>query len=704
MPYVHDNILEAEDFYFKNGFEIWKSTSLLGPYLYAPKMGQVSMWTTADDNPGIYDLIVYYYDENNGRASSKINIDGKTVANWVWNQDLGSSIASAQTYTSRVVPNVTIRDGSKIEIIGEKTDLESLRIDKVVLAPPASRTDGTASKAFSEAEGFGSDTPGGRGGWIVKVTNLDDSGVGSLRWALEDLDVPRIVVFDVGGVIELDSEIKVRGDVTVAGQTAPGDGITIRDDRLVVVDDNVIIRGLKFRPGARPGADYDLRDGISIGYSKNRVENVVIDHNSFSWSVDELLDVWYGARNITISNNIFAEGLRNAGHSHGNHSMAMLIGRGANNISVVNNLFMSNEFRNPSIAEATNIEYVNNYVYNYGQYALQFTMRDAMFTKAHLIGNYFERGPSTGIQKAIRIDGDKYGGAFYVHENISDDRPDLTYPEWSLVYGPTKTTLRYEPIFTPSDVSAMSPFDVPDYVLANAGARAQGLDKTDARLIAEAMNGGGSLKNAPPADAFAIKMNNSAPLDTDGDGVPDAFEFNIGSNPNIFNPHDDSNKDGYSNIENYINSLIPTVDLAESSRPAVEKIEAESMLLVKGFWKQFSYNASGKALLKAKIGDDARADHVFKGPSGKYDLTLRYVDENDGVTQASILRNGATLDQWLWNKDLGSDIVSRKTFDERTLQSVALKTGDVISLLGRGDGDEPPWMDYLVIAPSHDWG
>ena len=718
MPIPEYGILEAESFDLTQGFRIVDGASIRGDYVNVPRIGSASMRTTVEGAPGVYDLVVYYYDENDGEGSTEVVVDGRTVGRWTWDENFGSSMASERTYTSHVIRNVEIRETSEIVINGRRVDAESLRIDKVVLAPPANRAVGGPDEAFPGAEGFGSDTPGGRGGWIVKVTNLNDSGVGSLRWALEDLDMPRIVVFEVGGVINLRRAIEINGDVTVAGQTAPGEGVTVRGGQLQVEGSNVVISGLKIRPGDGPGHTFETRDAISIGARDQIVENVVIDGNSLTWSVDEVIDIWHGARNITISNNIIAEALRNSNHPQGDHSMGLLASAGARNITVVNNLFMSNEFRNPTFAEATNIEVVNNFVYNYGQHGLSFTMQD-MFVRGHVIGNVFEKGPSTGDQSAVRIVGTAYGGEFYLRDNISADRPNSSDPESDVATGRLSQTLRDRPVFSPSDVSAMSSGEVKAYVLANAGARAQGLDRTDARLLAEAANGRGSLKDSPTSGAYSISATYAAPRDRDGDGIPDAYEAAVGGDPNYFDPHVDGDGDGYSNIEDYINSLLdrtssgssasrppsqpdaspPQPDPAPSQPDGSFRVEAEDFALVRGFYSAPRPIASGGAIIETTSDSEAVARYVFSGASGVYDLALGYYDENDGQAWMRVLLNGDEIDDWQWNQNLGDSGLSLETLTERRIADVALRGGDVIELRGYRDGGrEKLRTDYLDFA------
>jgi pectate lyase len=227
--------------------------------------------------------------------------------------------------------------------------------------------------AFPGAEGYGANATGGRGGAVVHVTNLNDSGDGSLRWALSQFGA-RTIVFDISGSIQLKSEIVVtNGDLTIAGQTAPGDGITIEGARLRLKASNIIVRGMHFRPGDGAGSDPADRDAMMVGTTDFAMNNIVLDHNSFTWATDENLTVSGNVHNVTISNNIIAEGLFHSINPKGAHSMGLLITNGGGtqadldtNITIAKNLFSANNERNPEVRAGQNIEIVNNYAYNYG--------------------------------------------------------------------------------------------------------------------------------------------------------------------------------------------------------------------------------------------------------------------------------------------------------------------------------------------------
>jgi hypothetical protein len=211
----------------------------------------------------------------------------------------------------------------------------------------AQSTEPQTAPAFPDAQGWGKNAQGGRSTStkVLWVTSLADSGPGTLRAACEQ-NGPRIVLFKTGGIIELQSSISIRHDnITIAGQTAPGDGIILRNFPIRIRANNVIMRGLRIRNGDGPGPKGDLRDSIQLGgKDQEAVQNIIIDHCSFGWSVDETAEFWYSTRNVTLSNNIFSEALWNSIHEKGKHGYAMLFGNGSNQqITLLHNLFAHNE-------------------------------------------------------------------------------------------------------------------------------------------------------------------------------------------------------------------------------------------------------------------------------------------------------------------------------------------------------------------------
>lgn len=267
--------------------------------------------------------------------------------------------------------------------------------------PNEEKTDGI-TRAFPGAEGAGMYTTGGRGGKVYHVTNLDDSGEGSLRAAVE-ASGKRIVVFDVAGIINLKSELRIKnGDITIAGQTAPGDGICLRYYSMVVAADNVIVRYMRFRPGVLGDVDADA-DGLDAIWGRYR-KNVIVDHCSMSWSTDECSS-WYTNKNFTMQWCVLTESLHNAGHTKGSHGYGAIWGGAP--ASFHHNLVANHDSRNPrfdspnTYAEnnsATDIslsdraiDFRNNVVYNF----CNFPAYGGEGAKLNFVGNTYKWGPAS---------------------------------------------------------------------------------------------------------------------------------------------------------------------------------------------------------------------------------------------------------------------------------------------------------------------
>lgn len=442
---------------------------------------------------------------------------------------------------------------------------------------------------------------GGRGGQVFEVTNLNDSGIGSLR-ACVQATMPRICVFRVGGTIITESEI-VADDpfLTIAGQTATGGGITLRasqayhGETLVVSTHDVIIRYMRFRAGASAQANSSRRS-MTIN---NGAYNVIVDHCSFSWGTDMPLLLIDGVHDTTIQWSIISEGLANSTHAEGpnfmEHSNGLSIS-GKNyktteetgNLTVHHNLIANNRGRNPQNAGYHLLDFVNNVVYNWGGQAFITTNLQAG-VPSNVIGNYFKKGINTFSQFEVRgsiSNNNNPPPQIYVQGNIGPNRTSDTQPETNVMNSATKAFVVPTRFDAPPVTTTTANVAFND-VLTEAGMTYPFIDAVDKRVIAEVLNGAGeiidctspnelstpidcSTRIAPTEDDYLrwgiidpiddkgwpILPMGLAPVDSDHDGMPDNWETANGTNPIEDDSADDLDGDGYTNIEEYINELV----------------------------------------------------------------------------------------------------------------------------------------------------
>lgn len=443
--------------------------------------------------------------------------------------------------------------------------------------------------AFPEAEGFGALTKGGRGGDVYTVTNLNDSGEGSLREGIKTANGARTIVFAVSGIIQLKSTLKVEKDnITIAGQTAPGDGICLRDAGFQISANHVIVRYIRSRLGDEGGNEHDA---ISITEGKN----IIMDHCSASWSVDECFSCSTGDKNkidsITVQWSIIAEALENSIHEKGAHSYGALI-RGCYGAKYTyhHNLFAHNRSRNPRPGNYDDNTYIkdpegllfdfrNNVMYNWGGSRPGYDGDEESVCRYNYVGNYGKPGPDSDKSGYAYSAGCKHFSAYYNDNFFFGEVPA---DQWSLVQfkGSWSTTeeneyKQSEP-FSTGIIKTQSPQDAYESVLDSAGASLK-RDDVDLRVVDDVKNGTGSIIDDedevggwPNYDTYNVKT------DTDKDGMPDEWELQYGLDPN--NPEDrnyDSNDDGYTNLEVYLNNLVG------SSLPvAVNSIKKEQSIKV----------------------------------------------------------------------------------------------------------------------------
>ncbi|MDN3594829.1 polysaccharide lyase [Zunongwangia endophytica] len=456
--------------------------------------------------------------------------------------------------------------------------------------------------AFPGAEGGGAFTPGGRGGKVFVITSLKDSGPGTLREACE-AGGARVLVFNVSGIIRLEKPISIRAPyVTIAGQTAPGDGICVAGETFAIDTHDVIVRHMRFRRGA---TDVTRRDDALGG---DPMGNIIIDHCSVSWGLDENMSMYRNmfkpnensdrqklpASNITIQNTISSEGLDTYNHAFGSTI-------GGLNSSFIRNLWANNISRNPSVGMYGSFNFINNVIFNWWNRSVDGGDYRSRF---NIINNYFKPGPITPKDKPISyrilkpesgyLDPKTYGRA-YVSGNFVVGHPEVSKDNWNggvqledqseyekqdhLDY------IKQDKMFSMQQIKIMSAEDAYQFVLDNVGATLPKRDPVDNRVIEQVRTGKIEYKEGLennigseyinrrlPADSYKKGIITSPKQvggypeykgkpykDSDNDGIPDAWEIKYGLNPN--DPSDanqDINGDGYSNIEKYFNGMDPT--------------------------------------------------------------------------------------------------------------------------------------------------
>lgn len=404
--------------------------------------------------------------------------------------------------------------------------------------------------AFPGAEGFGSQAKGGRGGDVYYVTNLNDSGPGSLRFGIQSATGPRTIVFGVSGTITLNSNLAINKPfLTLAGQTAPGDGITVSGFTTVVTGTNdVIIRYLRFRAG---DVKCPAMQGDSLWIDKSK--NVIIDHVSATWSIDESLSVTE-SENVTVQWSIIGESLNASCHEKGEHGYGSLIRYGTGGVSFHHNLYIHNHSRNPRVGDEIRLDFVNNVLYNYGARGGDASYSGAAnegVTRINYINNYTIAGPSTDASRRTRtFNGGStnthlYQSGNWIDGNVNRIRDGAAAPQTAFINQYTRIDTRFDFPQVNTDSAAVA------YrrVLDSAGASLI-RDRVDKRLVSEVETDGGKTINSQnDVGGFPALASRPAPLDTDQDGIPDAWETTRGLDPN-------GKADGPANLERYLQWLL----------------------------------------------------------------------------------------------------------------------------------------------------
>ncbi len=408
-------------------------------------------------------------------------------------------------------------------------------------------------KAFPGAEGFGRNATGGRGGKVFEVTNLKDSGEGSLRSAV-DASGPRTVVFKVSGYINLQSPLIIRnGNLTIAGQTAPGGGITLRNNRIDIVTSNIIIRYLRIRPGTNSPTN---QDAIRIlnGKENSTISDIIIDHCSISWAKDEQFSIVTNnrpnckIRNVTVQNTIISEPI---GSKYG-----VLVMYDVNDVSFYNNYLAHNldrQFR--ASTSKSGYEVINNVIYNFG-WGTQLSYGGFF----DIIGNIYkakndQRGSAiTYIPSGNTPEAKAESGLIHQSNNVVINNSSK-YNETNAQFDAFNKSSR---VFSHSLITPSSTSGLEDKVLKNVGANIFN-DPVDQRVLNDYLKGsGGVISNETQVGGYPLLNELSRPTnyDTDKDGMPDSWELANGLNPNDSNDGKEIRPNmHYTNLEIFLHML-----------------------------------------------------------------------------------------------------------------------------------------------------
>jgi len=403
--------------------------------------------------------------------------------------------------------------------------------------------------AFPGAEGFGRETSGGRGGEVYHVTNLNDSGAGSLRDAVSAPN--RIVVFDVGGVINITTRIVVHSNIYVAGQTAPGGGITVYGNGIALNGDsgggNVILRYLRVRMGKNGDSG---KDAVSISLG----ENYMFDHVSISWGRDGTLDV----NGTPIDLLSFQECIVSQGINSSNHSTGGLMQPSGvdGRWSMIRSLYIDNKTRNPKARGKH--EFINSVLYNWAEHGYIMGDTTSGTSEANLIGNYFIYGPSSNSD--THITGTTEFFHVYPEDNWVDSNKNGTL-DGSLLTDYKTASLADSPYAYPGVGALLSAQDALSHVIEHAGASLV-RDAVDELLIDQLRSYGtqGSIIDTEDDNGIAGNVGSvepgTPPTDSDRDGMPDDWEADRGLDPSAADDTGDDDSDGYTNVEEYLSCIV----------------------------------------------------------------------------------------------------------------------------------------------------
>ncbi len=506
--------------------------------------------------------------------------------------------------------------------------------------------------AFPGAEGGGKYTSGGRGYDVYEVTTTEDYDAdeepieGSLRDAVSEDN--RTIVFRVSGTIHLEQPLRInRKNLTIAGQTAPGDGITVAGYGTDISNsENLIVRYMRFRPGsANIHTEFDAFGGRDI-------KDAIIDHVSASWGIDEAFSL-YRNENTTVQWSIISESLLISGHSKGRHGYGGIWG--GHNATFSNNLIATHISRTPALGNGGNTihpvandELVNNVIYNWGFNS----MYGGENQRNNIINNYYKPGPATYdnvSQRIISPGRDGEPGWFYIDGNVMHDNEAVTADNYlgvedikqDVTFGDEPYVVAYQ-----DELNIKPAEEAYDLVLKRAGATLPKRDPVDARIVNDVENGTGRIiNNEWEVGGFPEMKSEEASQDSDHDGMPDAWEIENGLDPE--NPEDgkEITDSGYSNLELYLHSLVdmehepanPEIELAS---PAVHSVHQTG----KGI--TFNVNLANKENIEKveyyqnneKIGEGSGQSFSFTwedAPEGTWYVSAKAIDRDGNATQTT---------------------------------------------------------------------